>query len=152
MKTGKFTTRSICSIVCALFLIGALVIQFVPFWNVGEAVSISGYVWLPTNHTDLTEYFKQAVNPDFRVESLVLFSLIQMFAPISGFILTLYYRNDKYLTLSGAITGVSGLWNLLNASVLRCGQLWQVIAAISIVLLIASIFWVFIRRKESQNP
>lgn len=137
---------------CVLLLAILVVLQFVPFWELnGEQVSIGGYVWLPTEHTELTAYFADKITPKFKVDSLVFSSLLQLVVPVVGIILFLYNRESIFVPCCTAAAGAGGVWSYLCKPAFRFGMNWQMhfgfaalllaVALIPIVVRLTSVRW-----------
>lgn len=151
MKNPKTSMKTISIALCVVLLITAFVVQFIPFWSTGESVSIAGYVWFHTDHSDLTEYFQQEIKADFDVQSLVLYSIIQIVVPIAAIIIAIFQRNEIWLTIGAGVTGISGVWSILRKAVLRDGAFWPFMLVISILLVVATFVLVYSKKKEQPN-
>lgn len=134
---------------CALLMAMLIVLQFVPFWELdGQSVSISGYIWFPLDHAELTAHFTEAINPDFKVDSLVLSSLLQLVVPAVGIVLFLYNRESIFVTCCTAAAGLGGIWSFLSKPAFRLGMNWQIHCAFAIALLVAALISVLARWKK----
>ena len=134
---------------CALLLAILVVLQFVPFWELnGEQVSINGYVWLPTEHAELTAHFVAAVSPEFKVDSLVLSSLLQLVVPVAGIVLFLYNRESIFVPCCTAAAGLGGIWSYLCKPAFRLGMNWQIHFAFAVLLLAVALLPIVVRLKK----
>ena len=136
---------------CALLLAILVVLQFVPFWELnGEQVSISGYVWLPTEHTELTSYFADKISPEFKVDSLVLSSLLQLVVPVAGIVLFLYDRESIFVPCCTAAAGAGGVWSFLCKPAFRFGMNWPMHFAFTILLFAVAMIPLVVRLTSAR--
>ena len=149
--TKKLPSLSAVGAVCALSMVLLLIFQFLPFWNTGtDAVSISQYIWFPSDHTDVTALispFAQAQHPinDF-VTPCVLVLLLSAVAAVTY----LFSRRNILVpacTLGGSLAGI---WCCLKAT-FRLGNLWVPILILSLIGAAASVFAFFIYIQERRE-
>lgn len=150
MKGNKLPSVVVCNAVCVLLLAVLLVLQFTPFWELdGQQISIGSYIWFPTEHSDLTGYIQEeTVNPDYRIDSLVLPSIVQLVIPAAGIFLFLYNREGIFVQICAAVSGLVGIWSFLCKPAFRLGTIWYVHLILVILLLIAGIVSLVIRKKH----
>ena len=78
-KEVSFKRTRLGDIVCAVLMLAVLVLQFTPYWHIGEGeeqqnVSIGAYVWFPTDHKEVDTYMKEPVQAvkRFALEKIAL--------------------------------------------------------------------------------
>lgn len=138
MKNKKSSIKIICAALSVLLLLTACVFQFLPFWSAEGDVSISAFVWFPKDHAELNTYFKQEVSENFNVQSLVLYSIIQICVPIAAILVALAKQNTLWLAIGAGITGVSGVWRILRSAAVRDGRFWVPMLIVSILLILVA--------------
>ena len=152
MKTKKYPSVTLCNATCAILMVALLILQFTPFWKLdGQQISIGGYIWFPTDHEDLTAHFREVVAPDFKVDSLVLSSLIQLLLPAAGIGLFIYNRESLYMPVCAAVCGAGTLCSFLFKAAYRQGVHWYLYPVLSVILLIAAIVSVYVRYKKPEH-
>ena len=148
-------SKALCY-VSALLLITLLVTQFVPFWHFGEgeaaqAVSIGGYIWFPTEHTDLTSHLASLVDADFKVNDVILFPILTLVLCAAGAVLNLI-RPDSLLSGSlTALAGGSGVLAYLTAPALRLGTGWVWHLILALLALIAGVSAIIALRQSEHS-
>jgi len=149
MKTKKYPSVTLCNATCAILMVALLILQFTPFWKLdGQQISIGGYIWFPTDHEDLTAHFREVVAPDFKVDSLVLSSLIQLLLPAAGIALLLYDKESIYIPICSAVCGIGLLWTYLSKPVFRLGSSWMIYPVLSAILLLSALIAIYVRKKH----
>ena len=152
MKIKKYPSVALCNAVCAILMVVLLIIQFTPFWELdGQQISIGGYIWFPTDHEDLTAHFREVVAPDFKVDSLVFSSLIQLLLPAAGIGLLIYNRESLYIPVCAAVCGAGTLCSFLFKTAFQQGVQWYLYPVLAVILLIAAIVSVYVRYKKPEH-
>ncbi len=152
MKTKKYPSVTLCNAACAILMVALLILQFTPFWELdGQQISIGGYIWFPTDHEDLTAHFREVVAPDFKVDSLVLSSLIQLLLPAAGIGLLIYNRESLYIPVCAAVCGAGTLCSFLFKAAFQQGVHWYLYPVLAVILLIAAIVSVYVRYKKPEH-
>ena len=152
MRIKKYPSVTLCNVVCVILMAVLLILQFTPFWELnGQQISIGGYIWFPTDHEDLTAHFREVVAPDFKVDSLVLSSLIQLLLPAVGIGLLIYNRESLYIPVCAAVCGAGTLCSFLFKSAYQQGVHWYLYPVLSVILLIAAIVSVYVRYKKPKH-
>ena len=178
MKTTKIT--SICNCVCALLLLAALIMQFLPFWtcsgckthkDVEQGVSIAEYLWLPKHHTpvtnELTEMYRDLYGPDYRdpatgkkltfTADFILPSILTVFlGSIVGIVFCVLKRKKFFVAVLPLIVGLAGLLGHLFYPALTIGQntgLYVVVFIVVTVVAAASLIFgvVTTLREKAKN-
>ena len=136
---------------CVLLLAILVVLQFVPFWELnGAQVSISGYIWFPLDHVELTAQFVETVSPEFRVDSLVLSSLLLLVVPGAGIVLFLYDRESIFVPCCTAAAGAGGVWSYLCKPAFRFGMNWSMHFAFAILLFAVAMIPIVVRLTSAR--
>ena len=150
MKTKKYPSVTLCNAVCAILMVVLLILQFTPFWELeGEPTSISSYIWVPSDHADLTTHFEKVISSDYSINSMVMPAILQLVLPVAGIALFLYRKEGIWAGIISVFAGLSGFWAYLGRPAYRLGS-WQAPFAVSVLLLIAGVLTVlaFIKKNE----
>jgi len=140
MSDAMKKRTDICTWVCGGLMLLLLILQFVPFWNVdGQGISISTYIWFPTNHPEVTSYMKGELGDSFAVNQIVLMPVIHLVACVVGMILCLMKKPVPVWILA-VIAGVAGIFGFAAGAAFRLGSAWVLHLLICIVLLVAGIY------------
>lgn len=84
MKTVSLVSR-ICCFVCVALMLAMIILQFVPYWTVGEeTVSMEEMIWTCKHHKEITNYWKKNVMKDFTMNSLVGFPIFSLLTGVAG--------------------------------------------------------------------
>ena len=124
--------------VCAALLLVLLVMQFTPFWHYGEAgetVSISGYIWFPSDHNDLTSYLQQMVGSDFTIDTILVPCILMLLLSAAGAVLCVIKPGEWLASLLAVACGLSGVIGFLTCPALRLGSAWAMQLLLCILLL-----------------
>ena len=149
MRIKKYPSVTLCNVVYVILMAVLLILQFTPFWELdGQQISIGGYIWFPTSHEDLTAHFQEVVAPDFKVDSLVISSLIQLLLPAAGIALLLYDKESIYIPICSAVCGIGLLWSYLSKPVFRLGSNWMIYPVLSAILLLSALIAIYVRKKQ----
>ena len=152
MKTKKYPSVTLCNAACAILMVALLILQFTPFWELGgQQISIGGYIWFPGSHEELTAHFQEIVAPDFKVDSLVLSSLIQLLLPAAGIGLLIYNRESIFVPVCTAVCGAGTIWSFLSKAAFRLGNNWYLYLVLGIILIVAAIASVYLRYKHPER-
>ncbi len=138
------TKERFFSFISAVLMILLLLMQFTPFWQVGDgaaSVSIQGYVWFPGNHLDLTKELQTQLNdPSFEVGRIVLMPVLELVLCCVGAVFCFAKSNNPLVMLFPAAAGIAGIWGYLEPA-FRSGHLWPLHLALSVLLLAAAIIF-----------
>ena len=152
MKIKKYPSLTLCNAICVILLAAVLILQFAPFSELnGQQTSIGAYIWLPSDHEDLTSHFQEVINADFKVDSLVLSSLIQLLLPAVGIGLLIYNRESLCIPICAAVCGVGTAWSFLSKAAFRLGNNWYLYLALGIILIVVAIASVYLRYKHPER-
>ena len=133
--------------VCVVLMLLLLITQFLPFWHCtcakackgDDMLSISGYVWFPSDHKDgLTKDIKGAIK-DFKVADVVLTPVLILVASVLGIFFCVIKADKPWTGIFPFIAGLSGTIGYLIDPVLKMGQNWQLHLIASVLVLLASL-------------
>lgn len=133
--------------VCAVLMLLLLITQFLPFWHCScskackgdNMLSVSDYVWFPSDHKNGLTKDIQNVIEDFVVADVVLTPVLILVASVLGIVFCAL-KADKPLTgIFPFIAGLSGTIGYLTNPVLQMGQNWVIHLIASILVLLASL-------------
>lgn len=130
------------NIVCAVLMLGLLACQFIPFWSMdGQQISIGGYVWFPTDHEDLTAYFRQSLgNSNFSAGNVALINAIVLLAGTVGLIMCLKNSGEVWPSVFPAVCGITVIIGYAARPVLRMGKMGQLHLVLAIIMLVMAVF------------
>lgn len=154
MNSQKTKLVKILSVVCVLLMVAMFVLQFIPFWSIpGEtaeddiSLSISEYVWFPTENGDLTDYLEDEID-DYTVNSIVLPCVVLLVAPFLTAVIFLINKDNLVVPALTAIAGIIGVWGFLAKPALQYGSIWPVYLVLSILMIAAGAGEIFIKVKK----
>ncbi len=72
MTKNRVNPKILINLICALCLIAVLVLQMLPYWSYevdgeSQTAAVAGYVWLPKEHKDLENMFKDELEAQYEV-------------------------------------------------------------------------------------
>ena len=133
--------------VCAVLMLLLLITQFLPFWSCdctkacdgGDVLSISDYVWFPSDHKQgLTKDIGKVVD-DFEVNDVVLTPVLILAASVLGIVFCTLKAKNPLMGIFPFIAGLAGTIGYLTDPVLQMGQNWQLHLVASILVLVGSL-------------
>lgn len=149
MKQRKIPSITVCSVVCLLLLACMFVLAFVPFWNqTGESLSQIQYIWFPGKHEALTAVLEGQLGAGNNAESLYMFSLTQLLAPIIS--LCLLLNNKKGAASLGCsliCSAVVALGYLIRPA-FRMGTCWPLHMLLALVTAVLSGLALYSHRRK----
>jgi len=142
MKRNPINVISVINIACAILMLGLLICQFVPFWNMdGQEVSIGGYAWFPTDHSDFTAHFQQLLETkEDLAGGVALINTIVLLVGAAGLIFCLKNSADVWPAVFPTVCGVTIIVGYIVRPVFRLGAMWQLHVVLAIVMLAMAIF------------
>ena len=140
MKVENAKLTKMMNIACAALALVLLVMQFTPFWHMGgetEPVSIGGYVWLPSDHGEVTSYLQEQVSSDFKVNDVIALPILVLLLGAATIVLCLWKMDNPLVGLLPASCGLAGVWGFLFNAAFRLGSTWgiQLVLCIALVAL-----------------
>ena len=127
MKTGNAKLTKMMNIACAVIALVLLVMQFTPFWYMGEGtepVSIGGYVWFPSDHGEVTSYLQEQVSSDFKINDVIAMPILVLLLSVATIVVCIWQMNNPLVSLLPIACGLSGVWGFLAKAAFRLGSTW----------------------------
>ena len=154
MKTGNVKLTKVMNIACAVLALVLLVMQFTPFWHMGEGtepVSIGGYVWFPSDHGEVTSYLQEQVSSDFKINDVIAMPILVLLLSAASIVLCIWKMNSPLVGLLPIACGLSGVWGFLAKPAFRLGATWGFQFALCIALLaLGAVVLVMGLKKEAK--
>ena len=165
MKKSCKNPKVICGIVCAAIMLAILVMMFVPYWSYtgrnedtfapeDRTVSINGYLWFPSDHSELETAFNEGNTGDDIDANKIAFP-IGMQILFAGFGIALCLWKPK-VTAVGALpiaTGLFGIYGYAFVSALRMTSpaLWIINLVLSVAALVGGITFIVFGYKYKET-
>ncbi|MGN0762601.1 MAG: hypothetical protein ACI4MK_04395 [Aristaeellaceae bacterium] len=127
MKTGNVKLTKVMNIACAVLALVLLVMQFTPFWYMGEEtepVSIGGYIWFPSDHGEVTSYLQEQVSSDFKINDVIGMPILVLLLSVATIVVCIWKMNNPLAGLLPIACGLSGVWGFLAKAAFRLGSTW----------------------------
>ena len=138
--TKKFNWIALLNIVCAVLMLAVFVLQFVPYFIVGDkSLSIQSYVWFSTHHNDVTRVLSKVTDARFPANELAMTAVLSLVMGLLAPILCI--KNSKKLGMAimyvaaGLVCGIG----YLTSPVFQTNDLWIVMAAANLAAVALSI-------------
>ena len=149
----QLPSLSRCASICALLMLALLVCQFLPFWNTGtDTVSISSYIWFPTDNTAVTELLQPHTDAQYPINDIVTPCVLMLLLSVGTLVLWIFGRENVLLPVCSLIGSITGIWVCAAKATFRLGGLWWLILVISIlaaaVSLLNLLVWYQSRKTE----
>lgn len=151
----KFRNNKVMTVnvLCAVLMAILLFLQFVPFWQYGEAeesCSISSYIWFPSDHKELESWLtSQAKNHD--LNSFVGMPILVLVLCAVGTIFCLVKADQGWAMLFPLACGVAGSVTYLTTPALQLGAGWTWHLLLCIVLAALSVGGLVQQGKEMKR-
>ena len=148
-KEVSFKRTRLGAIVCAVLMLAVLVLQFTPYWHIGEGeeqqnVSIGAYVWFPTDHKEVDTYMKEQVSSDFNISGVVGVHSLVLVLSAAGLVLCLIKPAMPVSPVLVMGSSVSGLVGCLGMKAFQLGSTWAVLLILFIAALVMgglTLYW-----------
>lgn len=148
-KEVSFKRTRLGAIVCAVLMLAVLVLQFTPYWHIGEGeeqqdVSIGAYVWFPTDHKEVDTYMKEQVSSDFNISGVVGVHTLVLVLSAAGLVLCLIKPTMPVSPVLVMGSSVSGLVGCLGMKAFQLGSTWAVLLILFIAALVMgglTLYW-----------
>ena len=145
----SFKRTRLGAIVCAVLMLAVLVLQFTPFWHIGEGeeqqdVSIGAYVWFPTDHKEVDTYMKEQVSSDFNISGVVGVHSLVLVLSAAGLVLCLIKPAMPVSPVLVMGSSVSGLVGCLGMKAFQLGSTWVWLLILFIAALVMgglTLYW-----------
>lgn len=153
-RSKRTTTAAIILTVCfALFFIG----QWAPYYqnSDGESVSLAGYIWLPTEHEDVTLALEGQVE-GYTINGILSSGIFLPLLAIVLAILALKYQGNPLIYAGSAIWSLWGLIGFRVNQALRLGSgstqiLYMVMFCAVLVISVAELLQVRKAQKTDEE-
>ena len=152
-KEVSFKRTRMGAIVCAVLMLAVLVLQFTPFWHIGEGeeqqdVSIGAYVWFPSDHKEVDTYMKEQVSSDYTISGVVgIHSLVLVLSAV-GLVLCLIKPTMPVTPVVVIGSGLSGLAGCLGMKAFLLGATWLWLLILFIAALVMGGLTLYWRIKQ----
>lgn len=142
--------------VSAALLAMILICQFTPFWHFSTesgavSSSISGYIWFPADHADLESCLKEQAGPDFRVDQLVLPSVLVMLLSAAGVVLCLIRNERRWTGLLPLSCGIIGTWGSLTHTAFRLGSFHWLYLILYVLVMLLGAYTLFLAFRKDKS-
>ena len=136
----------ITNIVCAVIILALVVLQFMPFWTVGETtLSAQEYIWFCRHHIDFEDFFIQQLGDAFSLNAAVLPTVgILAFGCLSIYFCIAKSNKSANWVWTILCGGLSCVFGFLTTPVYQMGSNWIVHLILGVVVCLISIV-LFIR-------
>lgn len=152
-KEVSFKRTRVGAIVCAVLMLAVLVLQFTPFWHVGEGeeqqdVSIGAYVWFPSDHKEVDAYMKEQVGSDYTISGVVGVHTLVLVLSAVGLVLCLIKPAMPLSPILVMGSGLSGLVGCLGMKAFQLGSTWLWLLILFIAALVMGGLTLYWRMKQ----
>ena len=152
-KEVSFKRTRLGAIVCAVLMLAVLVLQFTPYWHIGEGeeqqnVSIGAYVWFPTDHKEVDTYMKEQVSSDFNISGVVGVHSLVLVLSAAGLALCLIKPTMPVSPVLVMGSGLSGLVGCLGMKAFQLGSTWVWLLILFIAALVMGGLTLYWRMKQ----
>lgn len=138
--------------VCAALLLILLVMQFTPFWSIDSgSVSIGGYIWFPSDHTDLTSHLQDTLGADFTINNILAPCLLMLVLSAVGAVMSVIKAATVIPSLLSAACGVSGFIGFLTTPALRLGTMWWFQLILCVAQIACGVYALYLATQRSQE-
>lgn len=147
----KKNYKSVCNYICAGLMLVLLVLQFLPgYWTAQKAkpekdgtyktdsASLQGYMWVPSEHTVLEDYFDDLYGDGLVMNDAVMMPVVTLACGVLQLVLCAFMSHKSTLTILPAIAGVFGVTGYLGYPIYRLNGLWVVHFVLAVLILIVS--------------
>lgn len=144
---------TICNCICVILSLLLLILQFSPFWQTEEgAVSIQGYIWFPSSHTELQGVLREATgNGDFSVNDILTMPILVLLTGVAGMVIGLWKRQKPLALLLPTFCGLVGVWGYLVTPVMRLGANWGLHLAVCVAMAVVGAVGLLTLRKKPED-
>lgn len=149
----SFNSRTkLCNYVCAALTLCLLILQFTPFWHIGEdSYSINRYVWLECNNDEIASWFSSQLGTSVNINSIVISSVLILLLGVGGVVLCIMKSNVGLTALLPAFCSIVGIITFMNKPVFRLGSTWVIQLILCIAILAFAIMTLIFGYKKSEQ-
>jgi len=143
----KKNYKTICSIACAALVLILLVLQFLPgYWThqkdkpnkegvyETDSASLQEFMWVPSEHTILGDYFEDLFSKDFMLNDPVMMPVITLVAGVLCIVFTIFNREASWTALFPALVGGAGIYGYLCHPIFQMNGMWIVHLVVSVLI------------------
>ena len=137
--------------ISAFLMIVMLACQFLPYWQFGEgeAVSLHGYVWFPTDHAQLAAELNPLV-PKYPSNQAAMACIPVLLLCVFGAFFCLTKAEKQRTGVWPLLAGAAGLVLYLTSPVMRAGFLcWAHIALLALIF-VAGLGTLLLKLPENE--
>ncbi len=128
------------NLIVAVLIVVLNVLTFLPFWHCGgESVSISSYVWMPTEHSSLETAMAEELGEKVNVNEIVRMPALMVLPGWIGLALCLIKSDTPLQSIATLPFGVMGLIGYLGCDALRLGSFYWLMAALSAAVIVVDL-------------
>ena len=154
MKTKKEKTK-ICSYISGALMICLIILQFSPFWYYdGTYSSINDFVWKNSDNIELVNYLdsiiSENITADYMLDKVGGVACWQIVLCMFGAGFAFIKPHIGIFSLFPLVNGIFGTYNYVNNSMLQAGRFWQVHLLVNILMIITSLFTMFVWIKKDN--
>lgn len=140
------------NVICAVLMLCLLILQFTPFWSYnGKTASISGYVWMPNDHSDLTSWFSAQLGSTVEIENVINVPILLLVLGAAGVIFCLAKSRSPIAALLPAACGIVGIYGCIAKPVFRLGTNWWIYLLLCIAMLAVAVVTIVFGFKERNS-
>lgn len=168
----KKNYKSVCNYICAALMLVLLVLQFLPgYWTAQKAkpekdgtyktdtASLQGYMWIPSEHTVLDDYFDDLYGDALVMNDAVMMPIITLVCGVLHLVFCVFKGNKSWLAVLPAMAGASGVIGYLRFPIYRLNGLWIVHFVLAALILLVSaaslvtsvVLWIKAFRQELKD-
>ena len=148
----QLPSLSLSASLCALLMLVLLICQFLPFWNTGtEAVSISSYIWFPSENEAVTELLSPHTDARFPINDIVTPCVLMLLFSAGTLILRIFSKENILLPICSLIGSTAGIWVCATKAAFRLGGLWWLILIISILAAASSLLTLMLQYRQRRS-
>ena len=138
-------------IACAVMAAALIMLQFAPFWQVGDeagsSASVNAYVWFPENHKDVGRYLEANVE-GYTINSIVPANVLVWVLGVAGVILACVQNGHVLTSVVHLAAGACGAWGYLTLPAMQLGSGWLLHLALCLALVACGVTGVAAAIKE----
>ena len=148
----KKNYKPICNIICAVLMLILLVLQFLPgYWTAQKSrpekdgtyktdtASLQGYMWTPSEHTVLDDYFDDLYGDDLVMNDAVMMPIVTLTCGVLLCVFCVFMRDKSWLVILPALAGIYGVLGYLSFPIYRLNGLWVVHFVLAVLILLVSV-------------
>ena len=141
MSKLKENPLALNNLICTVLMMALLVCYFLPFWNVdGQTASIGGYIWMPENHQNITEYFRLNSEEFLSsgMNSIVGMPILLLVTCGIGIFCGIVKPSSLLTPVMGMVCCISGLVGFLGEPIFRMGGSWILMLILCVAIGVAA--------------